>query len=98
MLIFEDKLPVTGRTEIKERIKGVSTRLGIDPNWLMAVMHFESRLNPGAVNPYSGATGLIQFMPQTAKSLGTTTEALKTMGFAGQLPYVERYYARMLPG
>lgn len=40
----------------------------------------------------SGATGLIQFMPATAKGLGTTTEALTKMTAVEQLAYVERYF------
>ena len=50
-------------------------------------MVFESRLNPQAVNPISGATGLIQFMPSTARG-GTTTAVLKRMSNVQQLDYV----------
>ncbi len=41
----------------------------------------------------SGATGLIQFMPTTAKSLGTTTSALAKMTAEDQLNYVWKYFA-----
>ena len=58
----------------------------------MAVMNFESGLNPKAVNKFSGATGLIQFMPNTAKGLGTTTSDLYKMSNVKQLDYVYRYY------
>ena len=68
-------------------------RLGINPSWLMAVMWFESRLRPDARNPQSGATGLIQFMPNgSIKELGTTAEALAAMSAEEQLVYVERYF------
>jgi len=70
----------------------VATYLGIQADWLAAAMSFESRLNPAAVNSMSGATGLIQFMPSTARNLGTTTEALKGMTFTQQLEYVKRYF------
>jgi hypothetical protein len=40
----------------------------------------------------SGATGLIQFMPKTAKGLGTTTDALARMSAVAQLEYVELYF------
>ena len=56
----------------------------------------EYRLNamdPKARNPNGGATGLIQFMPATARGLGTTTEALSRMSATEQLAYVEKYYA-----
>lgn len=41
----------------------------------------------------SGATGLIQFMPDTAEALGTTTSALAKMSEEGQLNYVWKYFA-----
>lgn len=66
--------------------------LGCDPNWLMACMKFESGLNPAARNSLSGATGLIQFMPSTARNLGTTCEALRAMSPEEQLPYVRSYF------
>lgn len=74
--------------------KGVidlSKRLGINPNWVMAVMHFESRFKPTAKNPYSSATGLIQFIESTAKGLGTSTAQLYQMTAVEQLYYVEKY-------
>jgi len=40
----------------------------------------------------SGAVGLIQFMPSTAKDLGTTTAALAAMTFMEQMKYVEMYF------
>jgi hypothetical protein len=43
------------------------------------------------VNPISGASGLIQFMPKTAAGLGTSVEAIRTMGAAEQWPLVRRY-------
>ena len=69
-------------------------RLGLDPNYIGAVMSLESGFNPTAVNTQGGATGLIQFMPDTAKSLGTTTAALRRMSAVGQLRFVEEYFKR----
>jgi hypothetical protein len=70
--------------------------IGINPDWLASVMSFESGFNPAAVNKAgSGATGLIQFMPDTAKRLGTTTDKLKKMSFQSQLEYVKKYFAPM---
>ena len=65
--------------------------LFIDPDWLLAVMYKESRIDHRAVNTHSGATGLIQFMPATAAALGTTTAALKAMSNVQQLEYVYKY-------
>ena len=73
------------------KVSQVASSLGIDPNELMIVMYKESKLNHRAVNSQSGATGLIQFMPSTARSLGTTTAALAAMSNVQQLDYVERY-------
>lgn len=78
--------------ELWAGIRDVADRLDMDPRHLAAVIAFESRFNPSAVNPYSGATGLIQFMPRTAVNLGTTTAALGRMSALEQLPYVERYF------
>lgn len=51
--------------------------LGIpDPSYLMACIAFETgeTFSPAIKNSAgSGAVGLIQFMPSTAKALGTTT-------------------------
>ncbi len=40
----------------------------------------------------SGAVGLIQFMPQTAAALGTTTEDLAAMTAERQLDYVRSFF------
>ncbi|MDR3439886.1 lytic transglycosylase domain-containing protein [Telmatospirillum sp.] len=47
-----------------------AARNQLDPALLKAHALVESGFNPGAVNPDSGATGLMQMMPDTAKSLG----------------------------
>jgi len=52
----------------------------------------ESGGNAAAVNPKSGATGLIQFMPSIAKGLGTSTEELKKMSPTEQIQYAIKYY------
>lgn len=82
----------------------VSHNLGIEPDWLAAVMSFESGVDPHQINlwcakhspdaPDACATGLIQFMPATARGLGTTTAALREMTALDQLSYVEAFYAR----
>lgn len=72
--------------------------VGAEPVWLAEVINFESRFQPDAVNPTSGATGLIQFMPSSARRLGTTTAALRTMTFEQQWPYVDRYFRSVAAG
>ena len=75
-------------------LSGVGERLGLDPNYLAAVMSLESGFKPDAVNPKGGATGLIQFMPATATLLGTTASALRQMTAIQQLPFVEAFYRK----
>jgi hypothetical protein len=75
-----------------DRVLEIAACIGVDPSWLMAIMAFESGLNPARRNATSGATGLIQFMPSTARLLNTTTDALAAMDAVAQLDYVERYF------
>ena len=89
-MTFEEYIK-ENKIEFTEKVNNISGELRIDPNWLMFVMWFESRLNPQAVNPISGATGLIQFMPSTARSLGTTIGVLRHMNNVQQLDYVFAY-------
>lgn len=74
------------------RAKEIARNIGADYGDLMTVMFIESKLNHRAVNKTSGATGLIQFLPSTAKSLGTTVEELRSMSNVEQLDYVEEYF------
>lgn len=63
-----------------------------DPVWLARLIRFESRFNPAAVNARTNATGLIQFLPSTAISLGTTVDALARMPALSQMHYVRAYF------
>lgn len=78
----------------KRKVIEISAELGIDPNFLMAAMAFESMrtFSPSIQNPSSKATGLIQFKPSTAKALGTSIDALKRMTPLAQLDYVRLYF------
>ena len=84
--------------EFVERIKLMCINLKMEedgPNCMMSCMAWESgeTFSPAIKNGAgSGATGLIQFMPKTAKSLGTTVEALAAMSAVEQLEYVEKYF------
>lgn len=73
-------------------VTDVASSLGFDVNSMLGVMSSESGINPKAVNPTGGATGLIQFMPATARALGTTVEALRNMTGVEQLEYVRRFF------
>ncbi|WP_346839063.1 hypothetical protein [Microbulbifer sp. SAOS-129_SWC] len=79
----------------KRRLQRIAANLGISPDFLMSCMAFETgeTFSPSIKNAAgSGATGLIQFMPRTARALGTTTEALAAMTAVKQLDYVEKYF------
>ena len=78
----------------KTKLIKIAGNLGIDPDFLMAAMAFESAetFSASVKNAASGATGLIQFMPSTATSLGTSTTALAAMTAEDQLDYVEKYF------
>jgi hypothetical protein len=79
----------------KAKVIKISDNLGIDPNYLMAAMAFESgeTFSASVKNAASGATGLIQFMPSIANYLATSTSALAAMTPEDQLDYVEKYFA-----
>lgn len=78
------------------RVRQMGDNLNINPDWLMAVMGFETgyTFDPTSSNPGSSATGLIQFIESTARGLGTTTTSLRRMTAVQQLDYVEKYFAQ----
>lgn len=79
----------------RERVWWIADELGLDPDDLMACMAWESgeTFSPSVRNAAgSGATGLIQFMPSTAMSLGTSTSKLAKMTAEDQLNFVYKYF------
>lgn len=82
--------------EFRAKVRLIAQGLSVDPNWLMAVMGFETgySFDPSIKNPGSSATGLIQFTDSTARGLGTTTAKLSRMTALDQLDYVAAYYGR----
>lgn len=86
--------------QFESKVVDIAQELGANPRDLMAVMRFETggTLNPREKNRAgSGATGLIQFMPATAKSLtgAESREAairiMEEMTPVEQLDYVQKY-------
>lgn len=76
----------------EEKVREVAEELHVAPEWLMAVMHAESRFDASVSNHKgSGATGLIQWMPATAKDFDITVEKLRNMNHIEQLDFVYRY-------
>ena len=79
----------------RDRVWWIADDLGFDPDDLMSCIAWESgrTFSPNVVNMAgSGATGLIQFMPATARGLGTTTAALAQMSAEDQLNWVYKYF------
>ena len=78
----------------EERVEWICDELGMNADYLMACMAFETgeSFSASKRNPISSATGLIQFMSSTAKALGTTTAALARMKDEDQLKYVYKYF------
>ena len=81
--------------DLKAKVILISEKLSISPDYLMSCMAFETggTFSPNIKNAAgSGAIGLIQFMPRTAKGLGTSSESLSKMTAIKQLDYVEKYF------
>lgn len=85
-------LSIADQSVFKKKVEEISQGLGINPNWLMVVMFKESGLDSKSQNKSTRATWFIQFMPDTAKALGTTVEELKNLSPLSQLDYVEKFY------
>ncbi len=74
------------------RVAEIAKKVGCPPEALYKIMWKECRLDPRAINRISGASGLIQFMPETAIGLGTSVEAIRNMTAMQQLDFVEKYF------
>lgn len=74
-------------------LQAASARLSTHPAWILNVMATESLFDADARNPLPGqtASGLLQIIDSTAKSMGTTAAAIRKMSPIQQLRYVERY-------
>ncbi len=78
----------------EDKVRVIANQLAVPPEWIMAVMHSESRFDASVENfKGSGATGLIQFMPATAKGMNISTKQLRNMNHIEQLNFVHQYLA-----
>lgn len=77
----------------KAKLIQIAENIGVDPNYLISAIAFETgeTFSPSIQNR-SGATGLIQFLPNTAIELGTSTADLAVMTAEDQMDYVEKYF------
>lgn len=81
----------------RKKAHGLAIYLGIEPDWLMACMAWETgpraRFTSTVRNAAgSGAIGLIQFMPKTLKDMGYTVEHAAAMTPVQQLDLVREYF------
>src|ERR1700677_3250422 len=88
------------------RLGQISRSVGLEPEDLLAVMYYESGLDPAAINPHGNATGLIQFEPSTLKGMGyagkngeAASDRQLSLEF-GQIPIDQQldYVARYVSG
>ena len=87
--VAKDKAFMDGIDRLAEKYQ-------VSPVDILSVMAFETggSFDPAQKNlAGSGATGLIQFMPDTARGLGTTTQQLAGMTRAQQLKFVDKYFS-----
>jgi hypothetical protein len=98
-LIYEDKVPASYRSGFVKKVSEISGKIGIDPNWLMAIMYFESgrTFSPSKGNNI-GCYGLIQFCPDRGKNYKTVNgkqysmSDIARMDYSKQLDLVYEYY------
>jgi len=85
--------PWSTDTAFISKVQSIAQTLNCNYIDLLACMANETgaTFDPGIVNSI-GATGLIQFIPSTAKGLGTTTDALKELSRVDQLDWVLKFF------
>jgi hypothetical protein len=88
--------PWSTDTAFISKVQSVSQSLNCNYIDLLCCMANETgaTFDPGLVNSI-GATGLIQFMPTTAKGIGTTTDALKELSRVDQLDWALKFFQSM---
>lgn len=94
-LLFEDRIKGSDAPAFIQKVKSGALMRGWDPDWLMFVMNNESGFDSSIQNSKSNATGLIQFMPDTAMWLGTDVDTLKNLSKTDQLDWVFKYYDKV---
>lgn len=86
-----DEIQVKNKRAFVRSVQSLSERMNIPYNDLIGLMWFESRLNPKAKNPKSGAYGLGQWIGISLKQLKVTRSELVKMDAYEQLFLLEKY-------
>ena len=63
-----------------------------DPTAIYKILYAESRLKPNEVLKSTNATGLLQFLPDSAAAIGTTIDIIRRTDGVKQLKFVEKYF------
>lgn len=84
---------MTAPTDLEPIFEQAATQYGVSKSLLMAVAKAESNFNPSAVSS-AGAIGVMQLMPDTAKSLGVTNPYDATENIMGGAQYLSRLLTR----
>lgn len=97
--MFDKFVPATYKNVTREqfiqRAKQAAQAVGIRYEWLMSVILVESMFKPNALNASSGASGLIQWVGSTAKSLhGLTTAQIREMDGLQQLGLIVELFKK----
>ena len=88
-MIFEN-LVKDNKTAFLAKVEAVADKLGIPADWLMALMAFESGIDPQKVNAF-GYSGLIQFGEAAAKDCGVTLDQIRRMTNVEQMDCVLKF-------
>jgi len=87
--------------EFRRGLCAIATQLEADETALAAIMSFETggTFSPSIRNPDSGAVGLIQWIPSTARAvLGMSTDQIARLSREEQLPLVLKYFRAVARG
>ena len=78
----------TGNISIDEAVDKASKKYNVDKKLILSVINQESSFNPNAVSS-SGAQGLMQLMPATARELGVNNSFDVTQNVEGGTKYLK---------